>query len=68
MALPVDPKGQAGSSDDELPAMLAGWDWSETNPPWAYTSASAWESKLPAGVPVVPLCATTLTSGCSRIM
>ncbi|WP_147450263.1 hypothetical protein [Corallococcus carmarthensis] len=51
MAPPVltDDKSQAPK------VMLAGWDWSEASPPWAYASASAWESKLPAGVPVVPL-------------
>jgi hypothetical protein len=30
-------------------AVTAGWDWSSTNRPTAYTSASAWESRIPLG-------------------
>lgn len=30
-------------------------DWSETNPPWAYTSTDAFTEKWPDGVQVVPL-------------
>jgi hypothetical protein len=36
-------------------------DWSDANPPWAYTDASDWESRLPAGVPVVNLSGTGAT-------
>lgn len=28
------------------------YDWSDTNVPWAYTSASDWENQMPAGVTV----------------
>lgn len=36
-----------------LPTDTKNYDWSDSNLPWSYTSTSAWESKTPAGVPIV---------------
>lgn len=37
------------------------YDWSDTNLPWAYNNVSAWESKMPAELPVVDLSSTGST-------
>jgi hypothetical protein len=39
----------------DLPSAFSGVDYSDENPPWAYTSTADWESLMPAGVPVVNL-------------
>jgi hypothetical protein len=53
----TDRKNQSAFIDYDIPVILPptiSYDWSDSNLPWA-GSYGAWESKLPAGVPVVPL-------------
>lgn len=37
------------------------YDWSDTNPPWAYTSPQDWEQRIPTGATVVDLGTTGTT-------
>lgn len=47
--------GLAGINLDTLPYNLLRYNWSDTNLPWAFKSTTDFESRIPAGLPVVDL-------------